>query len=129
MGGQGDSFDDTDLNPQGSVGPHHFPGCQHSPTHFTPYCASEPPISLEPWNQFQGHFYDLEVHLDVYEDTEDQQHSHQQPIEKCTSDGSEGHVHNLEGLSKGRSKKIGSTYKEFCAITDEKKATSKRRRF
>ena len=70
-GAQGHSSNDSDLNPQGIAGSHHFPGCHHSPTHSTPHCASEPAISPEPWNQFQGHFYDPEVHLDVDEDTED----------------------------------------------------------
>ena len=128
-GGQGDSSDDTDLNPQGSLGPHHFPGWQHNPTHFTPHCASEPPNSPEPWDHFQGHFYNPEVHLDVDDDTEDHQHSHEQPIEKCYSDGSGGHGQNLQGPRRGRSKKNGSTYKEFCATANEKKATSEKTRF
>ena len=100
-GAQGHSSDDSDLNPQGIVGSHHFPGCHHSLIHSTPHCASEPAISPEPWNQFQSHFYDPEVHLDVDENTEDQQ-----PTKKCYSEGSEGHVHNLQGLRRGRSKKI-----------------------
>ena len=35
-GEQGDSSDETELNPQGNLDAHHFPGWQHSPTHFTP---------------------------------------------------------------------------------------------
>ena len=66
------------------------------------------------------------MHLDVDDDTEDHQHSHEQPIEKCYSDGSEGYGQKFQGPKRGRSKKMEAPTKNFVPLQMRRKPPLKK---